>query len=129
MFTQAAGSASANPAFSKKVTWKGVRDRYEILQNAFDKRDAANQLTTGVGGEGLTEIEDLLSQMREAKRSFVQRKDKAKRENEENKRKKERRGEQIVRLSTERSGRKRNASEEGVDVDSETKEVREQGRQ
>ena len=119
LFTQAAGCASANSAFTKKVTWKSVRDRYELLQNAFDKRDAANQLTSGVGGEGLTEIEDLLSQMREAKRSFVQKKDKAKRENEEREREKERRGEEIVRLSTERIGRKRQASEEGVDVDAE----------
>ena len=93
LFNQAAGCASANPTFTKTLTWKGVRDRFELLQNTFDKLDAANKRNLEVGGEGLTEGEDLLSQMLETKRSFLQRKDKAKRDNDKNERVQERRGE------------------------------------
>lgn len=49
-----------------EVDGKSVQDRYERMQKAFDDGDKRDEKLSGVGG-GLTEAEELLSMMREAR--------------------------------------------------------------
>jgi len=45
-----AESANANPSFSVRATVKSVLDRFKKIQDAFDKKDAAERHMSGVGG-------------------------------------------------------------------------------
>jgi hypothetical protein len=50
-FLQASVKANSNALFSWKITAQSLQDRYLKLQSEFDKRDNANRLFSGVGGE------------------------------------------------------------------------------
>jgi len=65
-FQPAADMLNANREFRLQLDGKSVRDRYERMQRAFDAADKRDAMGSGVGGE-VTEEQELLSQMREAR--------------------------------------------------------------
>jgi len=69
-FTIAAGKCNENPNLREKVSWKSVQDRYKRLESTYSKADNWRKKATGLGGES-SEIEELLSIMREAKNDFL----------------------------------------------------------
>lgn len=65
-FERAANSLNGNRDFSVHVDGKSVRDRYERMQKLYNQKDRKDALLSGVGGE-VTEADELLSVMREAR--------------------------------------------------------------
>ena len=57
-----------------EVNWKQCQDRYQRLQDTFDKEDVRTHLRSGIGGGKLSELNELLSQMREARDDLKHRK-------------------------------------------------------
>ena len=67
LFEQAAEKCSANSAMSAILSWKQVQDRCTRLQATFDKEDTITHLRSGIGGGQLSEMNELLLQMKEAR--------------------------------------------------------------
>jgi len=74
-FEKVAQRCNDNPSMPEKVNWKGVQDRYKRLQEWFDKDTSINAKLSGVGGGDLGELNELLSQMREAREDMVKQKE------------------------------------------------------
>lgn len=66
LFDKAADALTLNSDFTPSLDGKSVRDRYERLQRTFNKKDKKDAMLSGVGGE-ITEADELLSQMEEAR--------------------------------------------------------------
>lgn len=65
-FETVALAFNGNGDFGVQVEGKSVRDRYERLQKAFNKRDREDAAMSGIGGK-VGEVDELLGQMREAR--------------------------------------------------------------
>ena len=52
------------------MTWKSVRDRYKRLESVYAKADKRSKKSSSLGGE-VSQLEDLLSLMREAKNDVI----------------------------------------------------------
>ncbi|PXF41047.1 hypothetical protein BWQ96_09242 [Gracilariopsis chorda] len=62
-----ADRCNENPVMTCKLKWKQCQDRYDRLQESFDKGDGLTHLRFGIKDEELGELNELLSQMREDK--------------------------------------------------------------
>lgn len=69
-FKGVADALEANVDFKVKIDAKSARDRYERLQKTFDQDDRRNAMMSGVGGE-MTETQEMLSKMKEAREEVV----------------------------------------------------------
>ena len=63
-FETAAECANKSEILTAPVTWKGLQDRYLKVQALFDKRDVSMRVKSGVE-EDMTEMDELLSAMKE----------------------------------------------------------------
>ncbi|PXF42976.1 hypothetical protein BWQ96_07280 [Gracilariopsis chorda] len=104
-----------------KLNWKQCHDRYDHLQELLDKEDGLTHLMSGIGDRELSELNELLLQMREAKDDLKKekhaKKDKVAKEEEE----KERIGKALVAASLSRNNKLSadyRCNEEGSESDS-----------
>jgi len=112
LFELTACKANATKKLSSSVTRKCLQDRFKRLQGRFDKDNLAQRRMSVIGGE-VTEIEELLSLMREDRNGIAAKRN-AKREKKELRGKeKERLGAVIRAQATSRQGSEEQASTEG----------------
>ena len=102
LFEQAAEKCSANSVMSAILSWKQVQDRYTRLQATFDKEDTITHLRSGIGGGQLSEMNELLSQMKEARGDMRSKKHADKEKVAREEADKERIGQELVGASIDR---------------------------
>ena len=100
-----AAKVSLYVAFEEKASWKSVQDRYRRLQEQFDKDDDADRGRSGVGG-GVTEMEELLSMMREERDDLDAKKTAETKAEKEREKEKDHVGRQVVEAALSRKKRK-----------------------
>ena len=67
LFEKATDICNDNVVMVSVVSWKQVQDRYTRLQASFDREDGLTHNRSGIGGGELSELNELLSQMRETR--------------------------------------------------------------
>ena len=94
-FEETAVRPNANPNLTPKVSWKSVQDRYAKAQAAFDKCDTVLRSKIGMS-EDFSELDELLSEMSEARVDVEASKAAAKAPERERKKRKEAAGAFVV---------------------------------